>query len=97
MSDCKFCRYLTDMIAFDRIRENGNPVLHHDYHVLILQRAWNDFLGTAHAGEMTHRPMAVGFPIRFCPECGKELNIGAEAEQNRQPEGDGIRAEGGKV
>lgn len=71
---CTFCKYLTEMHAFDRIRENGNPMLHHDYHALILQRSWNDMTGTAHAGTMTHKPKAVGFDLNYCPECGRKLN-----------------------
>ena len=71
---CDFCKYLADMQSFDRIREHGNPRLHHDYHVLILQRAWNDYTGTHHAGTMVHRPKAVGFEINYCPECGRKIN-----------------------
>lgn len=70
---CRFCDYLRDMRSFDRVQENGNDKLHHDYHVLILQRAWNDYTGTAHGGEMVHRPGAVGFEIRYCPECGERI------------------------
>ena len=70
---CDFCKYITEMKTFDRIREQGNAMLHHDYHVAIVQRAWNDFTGTAHAGIVTHKPKAVGFEVRYCPECGRRL------------------------
>lgn len=73
---CEFCKYLTDMQTFDRIREQGNPRLHHDYHVAIIQRAWNDYTGLEHSGTMAHKPRAVGFEIRYCPECGKRIEDG---------------------
>ena len=76
---CDFCKYLADLERDADRREDGALWLHHDHHVLILSRAWNDYLGTAHAGEMTHRPKAVGFEINYCPECGRKLKDGGES------------------
>ena len=70
---CTFCEYLFELQAAARRKEDSNPKLHHDYHALILSRAWNDYTGTAHAGTMTHKPKVVGFELNYCPECGKEL------------------------
>lgn len=70
---CDFCKYLSDLERDDLRREHEAPWLHHDYHVLILQRVWNDYTGTAHAGTMAHRPNAVGFEINYCPECGRKI------------------------
>ena len=76
---CDFCAYLSDLERDASRREDGAPWIHHDFHALILSRSWNDYLGTAHAGTMVHRPKAVGFEIRYCPECGRKLNIGEES------------------
>lgn len=70
---CYFCRYLYGIQTLDRTIERGNPRLHHDYHIAIYQRAWNEYTGTAHAGTMMHRPKAVGFDLNYCPECGRKI------------------------
>ena len=68
---CDFCKYYGDLVKYSRTRVD-DPMFHIDYHDLILERAWNDYTGTAHAGFMTHRPKAVGFDLKY-PECGKKL------------------------
>lgn len=70
---CDFCKYLSDQEAAARRREADSDILHHDFHVLLFERAWNDLTGTTHAGEMTHKPKAVGFDINYCPECGRKI------------------------